>query len=207
MSSTLIWIGVAAAISLLAPVAYSLLKRSAADVQPRLWFSVHVIGSFIGACLAVIHSGDQFWSPPGVLLVLLGAIMVLGGWIRLSGGTGFAHRMGARPNAFLGRNVHSRQTLRKLIDDKIDLLDRLEPAASEALFSPQMKHWLDRPILSARYLRLMERERQLSGARRDAGAVTAWSRRVHMGLGALFVAGLAVHIGVALYRILSGDVP
>ncbi len=207
MSATLIWIGVAAAMCLLAPVAYSLLKRSAADVQPRLWFSIHVTGSLIGACLAIIHSGGQLLSPPGVLLVLLVATMILGGWIRLTGSTGFAHRMGARPNAFIARNSQNRQTLRELIDAKIDLLGRLEPAASEALFSPQLKHWLDKPLMSARYLRLMEKERQMSGARVDAGALVAWSRRIHMGLGALFVAGLAIHIGVALYRILSGGVP
>ncbi|MEX0343912.1 MAG: hypothetical protein AB3N20_03250 [Rhizobiaceae bacterium] len=207
MSSTLIWIGVAAAVCLLAPVAYTLLKRSAADVQPRLWFSVHVIGSLAGVCLAIIHSGGQLLSPPGALLVLLGATVILGGWIRLNGSTRFAHRMGARPNAFLGGGLQNRQTLRKLIDDKIELLGRLEPAANEALFSPQLKHWLDKPVLSARYLRLMEKERHVSGARSDAGAVTAWSRRIHMVLGALFVAGLAIHIGVALYRILLGGVP
>ena len=198
-SPTLYWIGVAAALFLTAPALFSILKRSAARTDPRRWFAIHVAGSCIGAVLAIIHSGGNFGEPPALLLLLLLAIIGIGGWIRISQGSRFAGRMAARPYAFAGPDPSRRETLRALIEAKTGLLRSLDPGAPEAEFSPQLVHWLKSPAASLRYMMLVAREREIIGARADAGPVLYWSRWVHMGLGVIFLAGLIVHIVVAIW--------
>ena len=194
------WIGIAAGVLLLSPVLFSLLKRSDASANPRTWFAIHVAASSLGAVLAVIHSGGRFGSPPALLLLLLAVVMALGAWIRLEQGSRFAARMGARPLAFTAPDPPRRDRLQSVLADKEALLEALDPQAREAEFSPLLSHWFSRPLLSLRYFRLMELERNLTGVRTDAGPVLSWSRRLHIALGALFVAGLLLHVAVALFR-------
>lgn len=195
-----LWIGIAAGLLLSSPVAFSIVKRSAATANPRLWFAIHVVGSGLGAVLALIHSGGNFDEPPALLLLLLAVLIGLGVWIRLANGSRFAMRMGARPLAFVTTDPERRSRLQALLAEKTLLLKTLDPGAREAEFSPLLGHWFTQPISAWRYLLLMEKERNLTGARTDAGILFSWSRRIHMALGALFVAGLIVHILVAIYR-------
>lgn len=199
-----LWLGIAAGLLLLSPVAFSIAKRSSADANPRLWFAIHVGASGLGAILAILHSNGNFNSPPALLLLLLAIVIGLGTWIRLVCGTGFAACMGARPLAFAAVDPERRGQLRVLLAEKTELLKRLDSQAKEAEFSPLLAHWFAQPTTSWRYLRLMEKERNLIGARRDAGAVLSWSRRLHMVFGALFVVGLSVHVIVAVYRLSTG---
>lgn len=198
-SQILYWAGVFSAVLLITPVVFSVLKRSAADTDPRKWFTLHVIASCLGAVLAVVHSGGNIGEPPTLLLMLLLAVMGIGAWIRLSQGTLFAGRMAARPKAFTSMDLSRREALRGLIDEKTRLLGLLDPQATEAEFSPQLEHWVRSPARSFHYLRLVGRERDIIGARADSGPRLYWSRWVHMALGSLFVAVLVLHIIVATW--------
>lgn len=92
-----------------------------------------------------------------------------------------------------------RKKLQVLIEYKQVVLARLDPDASEALFSPNLKHWLFHPLLSLRYQRLISMEAEMIGARQSAGLVMAWSRRIHMVAASLFYIGLLAHVIVVLF--------
>jgi hypothetical protein len=198
-SPMLYWLGIAAGILLLSPVAFWFVKRSSLQANPRTWFAVHVAASSAGAVLAVVHTGGRFASPPALLVALLAAVIGLGAWILLTRGSRFAARMAARPAAFGMQDPIRRADLGDILDRKTALLADLDPAAREAEFSLLPSHWLRHPHLAFRYQLLSARERNLIGARRDAGFDLAWSRLAHMALGGLFVAGLAVHFVVATW--------
>jgi len=89
--------------------------------------------------------------------------------------------------------------LKVLIEYKQKLLHKLDANASEALFSPNLKHWLLHPLLSLQYQRLISMEADMVGARQGAGIVLAWSRRLHMLAATLFYLGLISHIVVVLF--------
>ncbi|MEQ9574695.1 MAG: hypothetical protein RLN77_03860, partial [Rhodospirillales bacterium] len=74
------------------------------------------------------------------------------------------------------------------------LLPHLAPQASEALFSPTLRHFLTAPLKSLAYARLAREEARLIGARRSVSRLQAWWRPVHMALAWLFLAGLVVHV-------------
>ena len=87
----------------------------------------------------------------------------------------------------------------EIIDKKIELLQRLDGKASEALFSPTPGHWLRHPCLSFGYQSLIDREARMIGTRQTAGMIRGWSRRIHMGAAVLFYGGLLAHIIVVLF--------
>jgi hypothetical protein len=93
----------------------------------------------------------------------------------------------------------NKSVLQRIIDEKIRLLSAFAPDKDEALFSPNLKHWLRAPLSSYRYQRLATREAALVGARRSAGIKLSWSRRMHMIAGLLFYLGLFSHIVIMLF--------
>lgn len=101
---------------------------------------------------------------------------------------------GSRVESFYPADPVSLSTLRDLIERKRHCLETLDTAAEEALFSPNLKHWLRHPWCSFCYARLATAEARLVGARRRAGPALALWRRVHIICAALLVAGLIVHV-------------
>ena len=190
------------ALLLLAPFFFVLMKRSGLAENPPAWFIAHVLATSLGSGLIFIHAASGDWlTPPGLVLALLLFLLVQGSLIRVVLARGFS-LLFARSSAAQGFSAPpglDRNALQRVIDDKVDLLARLDANADEALFSPALKHWLRQPWNSLRYQLLAEREARMVGARAGAGAVLAWSRRIHMLAALAFYLGLIAHIIVMLF--------
>lgn len=190
------------ALLLLAPLLFVVVKRSASSASPPAWFIVHVLASLAGSCLILVHAKAGDWlSPPGLLLLLLGLLVMQGSLLRavLSRGFSLLFARSSRVNGFAAPAALDKAALQRLIDRKTVLLRDLDPAADEALFSPALGHWLRRPWQSLRYQWLAEREARMVGARAGAGTSLAWSRRLHLLIALGFYLGLLAHVVVVLF--------
>jgi len=192
----------AGSLLLLAPLLFLVMKRSGMSASPPTWFAVHVLASMLGCTLIFAHvAGGDWLTPPGLVLLLLVALILQGTLLRVVFARGFS-RLFARNCLATGFGTPpqlDKPALRQLIDAKTGLLQRLDPGASEALFSPALKHWLRHPLLSLRYQWLAEREARLVGARAGAGAELGWSRRIHLLIALGFYLGLLAHVIVMLF--------
>jgi hypothetical protein len=190
------------ALLLLAPFVFVLMKRSGLAENPPAWFIVHVLATALGSGMVFIHVASADWlTPPGLVLVLLLFLLLQGSLIRVVLARGFSLLFARSSSAqgFTAPPGLDRNALQQVIDDKVELLSRLDANADEALFSPALKHWLRQPWNSLRYQGLAEREARLVGARAGAGALLAWSRRIHMLAALAFYLGLVAHIIVVLF--------
>lgn len=187
---------------LLAPLCFVIMKRSGWSASPPTWFVAHVVVTSIGCCLIFIHVASGDWiSPPGLVLLLLVALILQGSLLRTIFSRGFS-LLFARNSLATGFSAPpdlDKDALRQLIDVKTSLLKTLDPDADEALFSPTLKHWLRRPLHSFRYQMLAEREARMIGARAGATVELGWSRRIHMLAALAFYLGLLSHIIVVLF--------
>jgi len=189
-----------AAALLLTPLAFFVTKRSGFAQSPPGWFVAHVIASAIGIVLAFLHaSGGKLASPPGIVL-LLGFFLVLQGiasraWLSER----FSTRFAAQVESFRQSDPSRLEHLRGLIERKRTLLSTLDPDGDEALFSPNLRHWLRRPLGALRYVRLAHEEARLVGSRGKAGLALGLWRRIHMVCAGLFVGGLILHILVVTF--------
>jgi hypothetical protein len=192
----------AGALLLLAPLLFVVMKRSGFSASPPTWFIAHVLATMLGCTLIFVHVASGNWlTPPGLVLLLLVLLIVQGTLLRVVFSRGFS-LLFARSSLATGFSAPpglDKVALQQLIDTKINLLQRLDPKADEALFSPALKHWLRRPHLSLRYQWLAEREARLVGARAGASAELGWSRRIHMLIALGFYLGLLAHIIVVLF--------
>lgn len=186
---------IAATVLMLTPVAFLIAKRSGFAESPPSWFVAHVIASGVGLVLAFLHaSGGQLLSPPGMLLVL-GLFLVIQGIVaRAYLSDGFATRFAAQIDSFRQIDPARRNRLARIIEQKRELLETLDPNATEALFSPNLRHWVRHPRQSFRYTRLAQAEAHIVGSRRRAGLLLGTWRRIHIACAALFVAGLILHV-------------
>ena len=190
------------ALLLLAPLLFVVMKRSASSASPPAWFIVHVLASLAGSCLILVHAKAGDWlSPPGLLLLLLGLLVMQGSLLRavLSRGFSLLFARSSQANGFAAPAALDKAALQRLIERKTALLQDLDPAADEALFSPALEHWLRSPWQSLRYQWLAEREARMVGARAGAGPALAWSRRLHLLLALGFYLGLLAHVVVVLF--------
>ena len=190
------------ALLLLAPLCFSIVKRSGLAASPPGWFVAHVISTLLGSCLIFIHVASGHWlTPPGLVLLLLVFLILQGSLLRAI----FSHdfsllfarssaAQGFSPPASLDKSV-----LQQVINQKTELLKGFAPDETEALFSPALKHWLRAPLSSFKYQRLVAREASMVGARKSAGIRLSWSRRIHLMAGLLFYLGLISHIVVMLF--------
>ncbi len=189
------------ALLLLAPFAFSIMKRSGASANPPAWFVAHVLAAMLGSVLIFVHVAAGNWlTPPGIVLLLLVFLVVQGSLVRAFLTRGFA-LLFARPGAAHGFAAPAgldTAALAAIIDAKVALLARLDPNADEGQFSPTLGHWLRRPLLSLRYQWLAESEARQVGARAAAGVALGWSRRLHLLAAWLFYLGLAAHVVVVL---------
>ena len=190
------------AILLLVPFAFVVMKRSGKTDSPPAWFIAHVLATSLGSCLIFIHVAKGNWlSPPGMVLILMVFLILQGSLLRVVLSRGFS-LLFARSSAAQGFTALpglNRNALQQVIDDKIELLVRIDANADEALFSPALRHWLRQPWNSLKYQLLAESEARMVGARAGAGVVLAWSRRIHMLAALAFYLGLIAHIIVVLF--------
>ena len=190
------------AILLLAPFAFLLMKRSGKADSPPAWFIAHVLATSLGCCLIFIHVANGNWlSPPGMVLLLMVFLILQGSLLRVVLSRGFS-LLFARSSAPMGFNAPAgldKTALQDLIDTKVDLLKTLDPAASEALSSPALKHWFAQPLNSCRYQLLAEREARMVGARGSVAIELRWARRIHMLAALGFYLGLIAHVIVVLF--------
>ncbi|MDJ0778459.1 MAG: hypothetical protein QNJ85_11385 [Gammaproteobacteria bacterium] len=190
------------ALLLLAPLAFTLMKRSGLAASPPAWFVAHVVATSLGICLIFLHVAAGNWlTPAGLVLLCLVFLVFQGGIMRSFIADEFA-LLFARTSAAQGFTAPARldkTVLQAVIDAKTALLRRLDPAADESLFSPALKHWFGSPLLSLRYQLLADREAGLVGARASAGGGLRWWRRLHMLVALAFYAGLVAHVIVMLF--------
>ncbi len=196
------WAAAIGVTALLAPMVFSLLKRSGLSASPPFWFVTHVLCACTGVYLILFHAANGNWlSPPGLVLILMLFLIIQGAFLRVSVSARFSHLF-ARTSIASGFDKQKsldKKGLQILIEYKQLILARLDPTATEALFSSNLKHWLTHPLLSLRYQRLISMEADMVGARQSAGLVMAWSRRLHMLAAVLFYLGLISHIIVVLF--------
>jgi hypothetical protein len=156
----------------------------------------------LGGGLIFIHVASGNWfTPPGLVLLLLVFLILQGSLLRAVFSRDFS-LLFARSSAargFTSPESLNKSELRHIIDEKTRLLSAFAPNEDEALFSPNLKHWLRAPLASFKYQRLAAREAALVGARNSAGVKLSWSRRIHMVAGLLFYLGLLSHIVVMLF--------
>lgn len=180
---------------LLVPALFSIVKRGALSARPPSWFVAHVLASAAGLVLVSLHAlGGQLLSPPGVVLGLLFFLVLQGTLARIFLPARLSQQFASRPPSFHQIGARDRSALADIIARKRVLLTRLDAQASEAVFSPNLRHALRHPWLTLRYARLAAAESRLVGARRAAGALLSLWRRVHIAVAVLFLAGLAAHV-------------
>lgn len=187
---------------LLVPVLFSILKRTGRTQSPPMWFVAHVVCSCAGSVLIFFHvAGGSWWTAPGVVLLGLVFLVVQGFAARIMLARSLSYLFASRVSSFNFVELPSvdQARLRETIEAKIALLALLDPSADEALFSPMLKHWFKSPCGTWRYQCLVEQEYGLVGARKEAGSVLQWWRRLHLLIGVLFFAGLAIHMTTVLF--------
>ena len=196
------WCAAVGVFLLLAPMLFSIMKRSGFSDSPPFWFVAHVLCAGLGMCLILIHvAGGNWLSPPGLVLFLMLFLLLQGVWLRtaISKKLSYLFARNSASGGFAIPGTLDRAALATTIDKKIECLLLLDTNASESLFSPTIRHWLAHPWLSFRYQSLADREAGLIGARQAAGPLLAWSRRIHLLAAVLFYASLLTHIIIVLF--------
>ncbi len=192
----------AGALLLFAPLLFVIMKRSGLAKSPPRWFIAHVLATALGCCLVFVHAAAGDWlTPPGLVLLLMLMLVLQGSLLRAHISRGFSRLFAhsSRADGFKRPYDLDKTALQALIEQKAELLRRLDPEADEALFSPALKHWLRHPGKSFRYQILAQREAAMIGVRAAAGFELGWSRRLHMLVALLFYLGLFAHIVVVLF--------
>ena len=196
------WAALFGLIALLAPMLFSITKRSGLSENPPFWFVTHVVCACIGVLFILFHAAAGNWlSPPGLVLILMLFLVIQGAFLRISISSRFPQlfaRSAVADGFATAKNI-DKQHLQALIERKQQLLNQLDISATEALFSPNLGHWLRHPLLTLRYQKLIAEEARLIGARASAGFWLAWSRRIHMIAAALFFIGLIAHVIIVLF--------
>lgn len=193
-SPELYLVGVIGALLCLTPFVFSLAKRSGKAESPPAWFIAHVIAATAGIALLVIHSGLYVRRPPAFLLAGGLFLVIQGAWARAYLAHNISGVFGGKYAAIVGAGAVDKEALRKVIDAKTALLADLDPAAQEALFSPNLTHWCRHPFLSLQYVRLAQAEATLIGQRKAVPPVLAYWRALHIAVALLFLVGLIVHV-------------
>lgn len=191
-------VAVAGAGLLLVSVVFLIAKRTGLG-SPRIWFIAHVIAATMGFVLVAIHTAGAFFEAPALLLAALVGLMGLGVWARVRAANLMAGTFATKRGGFAAADPELMGRMRRLIEEKRAVLARLDPNASEALFSVALGHWLRHPGLAMAYHKLARTEEGLVGARQSVGTAQAWWRSLHMALAGLFIAGLITHIVVVTF--------
>jgi hypothetical protein len=181
---------------LLVPFVFSLGKRAGVSRVPNRLFVAHVGASLLGMVLVGAHALAGHGGPPLAIVASLVLLALTGVYARLRVAGSMAATLGTKTAPFAAPDPALRERLRSLIARKRTVLERLDPAASEAVFSVTLAHWLRAPRLSLAYVRLAREEARLIGARASVGWVQAWWRPLHLALAWFFLAALLLHVVV-----------
>jgi hypothetical protein len=184
---------------LLVPFLFSFGKRGGYSRVPNRLFILHIGASLAGIGLVSLHAMAQLDGPPLLMLGGLAALVLTGMVGRIYAGPVFATTFGMKAAPFSPPDAATKDQLRAIIAEKTALLTRLDPAASEALFSVTLAHLIKQPRLSVAYLRLARLEADLIGTRRSVPWLAAWWRPLHILLAWLFVGGMITHIIVVSF--------
>jgi uncharacterized membrane protein len=186
--------GVGGTVLLFVAAVFVLVKRTGRGGAPVVWFMAHVGCGMLGFVLVVVHTTGKLDRPPALLLVNLVALMAIGVWARVRANRAMADTFGTKLGGFRVPDPETRAALASIVAEKTALLERLDPAASEATFSVTLGHLIRQPRAALAYLRLARAEAQLMGARQTVGLGQAWWRPLHLALAAVFVAGVVIHV-------------
>ena len=192
-------LAIAGTLLLLVPFMFSLGKRGGISAVPNRLFILHVATSILGVLLVTIHASASFNGPPVTLVAALALLIVTGAVGRLYANRLFAASFAMKPTAFTAYDKTNKAALKTLIDEKIQLLRRIDPAANEAVFSIMLVHWARHPVLSFSYERLASREAQLVQNRQSLPRFGSWWRPLHLLLAWVFLAGMIIHIIVVTF--------
>lgn len=187
-------LGVIGSLLLLVAAVFVVVKRTGRGGSPVGWFIAHIACANIGFLLVAIHTTGKLDRPPALLLLNLLLLMALGVWARVRAARTMADTFGTKLKGFTAADSSRHAELRQVIDAKEALLQSLDPKAQEATFSVTLPHLLRRPLSSVQYLRLVQQEQQLMGARTSVAPAQAWWRPLHLALAAAFIIGLLIHV-------------
>ncbi len=186
--------GVAGALLLLVPTAFSLAKRGGHSQRPVAWFNAHVVCACLGSILIAAHSAGHLGRAPALLLLALAALAALGVWARLRAARLLAATFGSKVAAFSPPDAATRAQLARILERKRALLPALAPQANEGTFSVTLPLLLRNPGTALAYRALEREETRLLGTRRAVPPAQAWWRPLHLGVAWVFVAGIVIHV-------------
>jgi len=193
-SPELYFTGLAGALLLFVPVAFSVAKRGGMSERPVAWFNAHVLASLAGVVLIAVHSGGFLRRPPALILLALLGLVALGVIARVRVSREMARTFGSKTPHFPAPDAAALARLRELIAEKRKLLAQLDPQANEGTFSVNLPHFLRAPRLAAAYRRLAAEEARLLGTRAAVSRAQGAWRPLHLLLAWLFVAGVLIHV-------------
>jgi len=196
------WLALLGCLLLLVPFAFSIFKRSNVSVSAPSWFVAHVISACSGLLLIFAHTAGGNWiSPPGFVLACLCLLVVQGFVARAIVSPRISELFAGQPASFGfgGQPAVDKKQLALLIEQKQSVLSSLDATANEAVFSPNLSHWLRHPLQTVRYIKLANKESTMVGSRARAGFIMRWWRPVHMLLSLVFLIGMLTHIVVILF--------
>ncbi len=168
--------------------------RKKAGHSGKAGFRAHVWLASAGTALVAVHSTGSLFKIPSLLLLALAGLIALGIWSRLLGSRRMARVFGTKMAGFSAPDEATRARLKALITEKQALLKGIDPAAAEATFSLQPRHWLAAPARAWAYHQAVLEEQRLIGTRTTVSLALAYWRIVHRLLAWGFLIGLAVHI-------------
>ena len=159
----------------------------------RSGFKAHVWLANIGFILIIAHSGLAVLSIPGILLILLLVIAILGIYARLVLSRQMENTFGTKRTGFSAPDETIRNELKHLIAHKQRLLKQIDPSANEAFFSIQARNWIKTPVLAFRYNHAVGKEAGLLETRKSVPFFQAYYRSIHQLLSVAFLLGLIIH--------------
>ena len=159
----------------------------------RSGFKAHVWLANIGFILIIAHSGLAVLSIPGILLILLLVIAILGIYARLVLSRQMENTFGTKRTGFSAPDETMRNELKHLIAHKQRLLKQIDPSANEAFFSIQARNWIKTPVLAFRYNHAVGKEAGLLETRKSVPFFQAYYRSIHQLLSVAFLLGLIIH--------------
>ena len=165
----------------------------------RSGFKAHVWLANIGFILIIAHSGLAVLSIPGILLILLLVIAILGIYARLVLSRQMENTFGTKRTGFSAPDETMRNELKHLIAHKQRLLKKIDPSANEAFFSIQARNWVKTPVLAFRYNHAVGKEAGLLETRKSVPFFQAYYRSIHQLLSIAFLLGLIIHIVTTIF--------
>lgn len=207
-------LGIAAALLMLVPLAYSVAKRVrfvrtrvTARISLRTFLAWHIYAGVLGPILALLHTGHRFASPLGIALTATMLVVALSGFI------------GRYLLRMIGEEARERRSLRDSLREEYERLAVVfrngpDQAALLTPFTGSLRGWVGRLLLTRdddiggarspalRAVRISEALSDVEHALQTQETFKRWfSRwlRLHIVLTVVLYVLLALHIAAGLY--------